>query len=48
VIANRVIFLDRRGASPLPDEKVEGSEDSVVPEGVPEGVPELEPEDLSF
>jgi len=41
VIANRVIFLDRRGASPFPDEKVEDS-------GITEGVTELEPEDLPF
>jgi single-strand DNA-binding protein len=37
VIANRVIFLDRREAGALPSEKAE--------EG---GVPELEPEDLPF
>ena len=37
VIANRVIFLERRGTSPLPDEKVEDS-----------GAAELEPEDLPF
>ena len=37
VIANRVIFLDRKGASPLSDEKQEES-----------GVAELEPEDLPF
>jgi single-strand DNA-binding protein len=37
VIANRVIFLDRRGSSVLPDEKNE--------EG---GAVDLEPEDLPF
>ena len=37
VIANRVIFLDRREAGVLPSEKTE--------EG---GVPEMEPEDLPF
>ena len=37
VIANRVIFLDRREAGALPSEKTE--------EG---GVPEMEPEDLPF
>ncbi len=37
VIANRVVFLDRRGASPLPDEKADDS-----------GVAELDPEDLPF
>jgi len=37
VIANRVIFLDRKGAAPLSDEKPEES-----------GVAELEPEDLPF
>jgi len=37
VIANRVIFLDRRGAGPLTDEKTE--------EGA---AAELEPEDLPF
>jgi len=41
VIANRVIFLDRRGASPFPEEKQEYS-------GTNEGVTELEPEDLPF
>ena len=37
VIANRVIFLERRGTSVLPEEKADDS-----------GVAELEPEDLSF
>lgn len=37
VIANRVIFLDRRGTAPLSDEK---------PDEV--GMAELEPEDLPF
>jgi single-strand DNA-binding protein len=37
VIANKVIFLDRRGAAPLSDEKVD--------EG---GGTELEPDDLPF
>jgi single-strand DNA-binding protein len=41
LIANRVIFLDRRGTSSFPDEKVEDRiEDS--------GITELEPEDLPF
>jgi single-strand DNA-binding protein len=37
VIANRVIFLDRRGAGPLGDEKTEET-----------GAGEMEPEDLPF
>ncbi len=37
VIANRVIFLDRKGVAPLSDEKPEET-----------GVAELEPEDLPF
>ena len=37
VIANRVIFLDRRGMSPTPDEKQEEV-----------GVADMEPEDLPF
>jgi single-strand DNA-binding protein len=37
VIANRVVFLDRRGAAPLSDEKMDDG-----------GVSELEPEDLPF
>ena len=37
VIANRVIFLDRRGSGVLPDEKTEDS-----------GAVDLEPEDLPF
>lgn len=37
IIANRVIFLDRRAAGPLPEEKIE--------EG---GISELEPEDIPF
>jgi len=37
IIANRVIFLDRRAAGPLPEEKVEES-----------GIGELEPEDIPF
>ena len=41
VIANRVIFLDRRGISPFPDEKTEYG-------GATEAVTELEPEDLPF
>ncbi len=37
IIANRVIFLDRQVAAPLPEEKVEGAD-----------VGELEPEDIEF
>ena len=37
VIANRVIFLDRRGAGPLPEDKVDDA-----------GVADLEPDDISF
>ena len=37
VIANRVIFLDRRGAAPLSDERIEDA-----------GVGDLDPEDLPF
>lgn len=37
IVANRVIFLDRRGAAPLPEEKLEEAE-----------VGELEPEDIQF
>ena len=37
IIANRVIFLDRRGAAPLPEEKVDEA-----------SVGELEPEDIPF
>lgn len=37
IIANRVIFLDRRAAAPLPEEKIEES-----------GPVELEPEDIPF
>ena len=37
IIANRVIFLDRRAAGPLPEEKIEES-----------GISELEPEDIPF
>jgi single-strand DNA-binding protein len=35
VIANRVIFLERRGAAPLPDEKVEDAGGSVEPDDIP-------------
>ena len=46
VIANRVIFLDRRGAAPLSEEKPdEAGEASVAGEA---GTTELEPEDLPF
>jgi len=55
VIANRVIFLDRRGMSPLPDEKMEGTgvielEPAPLSDEKVEdtGVTELEPEDLPF
>jgi single-strand DNA-binding protein len=41
VIASRVIFLERRGTSVLPDEKVEDRVDE-------SGIAELEPEDLPF
>ena len=41
IIANRVTFLDRQAAAPLPEEKVEER----VEEG---GVGELEPEDIPF
>ena len=37
VIANRVVFLDRQGVAPLPEEKVEGSD-----------VSEFEPDDIPF
>ncbi len=37
IIANRVTFLDRQAAAPLPDERVEEAE-----------VGELEPEDIPF
>lgn len=46
VIANKVVFLDRRGAAPLPEEKVGeggGSETKVEDSGT-----ELEPDDLPF
>ncbi len=41
VIASRVIFLERRGAAPLPDEKMDDRVDESA-------VAELEPEDLPF
>jgi single-strand DNA-binding protein len=41
VIASRVIFLERRGTSVLPDEKIEDRIDE-------SGIAELEPEDLPF
>jgi single-strand DNA-binding protein len=41
VIANRVVFLDRRGAAPLPEDKAEDRPEEA-------GVAELEPEDLPF
>ena len=37
VIANRVVFLDRQGLAPLPEEKVEGAD-----------VGEFEPDDIPF
>jgi single-strand DNA-binding protein len=37
IVANRVLFLDRRGTASFPDEKVEDT-----------GTGELEPEDISF
>ncbi len=41
VIASRVIFLERRGTSVLPDDKIEDRIDESV-------IAELEPEDLPF
>ena len=35
VIANRVVFLERRGASALPEEKVEEAGGSVEPDDLP-------------
>jgi len=53
IIANRVIFLDRRGAAPLPEEKVEEGgagemepEPGLGPEPAPEPAPE--PEDVTL
>ena len=40
VVANRVVFLDRQAAAPLPEEKAEEAEGS--------GAGELEPEDIPF
>jgi single-strand DNA-binding protein len=37
IIANRVIFLDRKGAAPLPDERIEESDAA-----------EIEPHDIPF
>ena len=37
IIANRVVFLDRQGLAPLPEEKVEGAD-----------VGEFEPDDIPF
>ena len=51
LIANRVIFLDRRGTSLFPDERLEDSGGtSPLPDEKVEdsGVTELEPEDLPF
>lgn len=57
VIANKVIFLDRRGVSPLPGERLEEStttegkiEESSGTEGKVEGsdAAELEPDDIPF
>ena len=47
VIANKVIFLDRRGSSPFPEEKVEESPST---EGKVEenDTTELEPGDIPF
>ena len=45
IIANRVIFLDRRGAAPLPEEKIEeGGAGELEPEPEPEPAPEPAPE----
>ena len=51
VIANRVIFLEKRGTAPFSDEKLEdsGAALSLPDEKVEDaGVTELEPEDLPF
>jgi len=55
VVANKVIFLDRRGLSPLPEERIEEKieeriEESTTTEGkVGEGdTAELEPDDIPF
>ncbi len=45
IIANRVTFLDRQAAAPLPEERVEEKVEERVEEG---GVGELEPEDIPF
>lgn len=48
VIANRVIFLDRRAVAPLPEDRVydgEAASDERVDDG---GTAELEPDDISF
>ncbi len=46
IVANRVIFLDRQTAAPLPDEKVE---EAGTGEKIEEaGTGELEPEDIPF
>ena len=41
IVANRVIFLDRRPAAPLPEERVEEKVEEA-------GIGELEPEDIPF
>ncbi|MFC2063111.1 single-stranded DNA-binding protein [Chloroflexota bacterium] len=46
VVANRVVFLDRREASPLSEEAVEETETTETTEVAETG--ELEPEDIPF
>jgi len=49
VIANRVIFLDRRGSALLPEERVEeGAGTELEPRVEESGGPELEPNDIPF
>ena len=49
VIANRVIFLDRRASASLPEEKVEDGRASLPGERVEDsGGAELEPDDIPF
>ncbi len=53
VVANKVIFLDKRGLAPLPEGRIEeggGAESAPLPEGKTEegGGAELEPDDIPF
>ncbi|TET67417.1 MAG: single-stranded DNA-binding protein [Dehalococcoidia bacterium] len=55
VIANKVIFLDRRGLSPLPEERIEEKVEEKIEEGTTTGgkaeesdAAELEPDDIPF